>query len=286
MEAGRGDPLLFLHGWGLTPRSYGDAVVRLCAAGVRVIAPALPGVGGSSPLPLRAGLTAYAERVGRLLDVLDLPRSPFVAGHSLGGGIALRLAHDRPELVRSLTLVNTVGGRPDRAGGLVGGGLDWLRWVGSAASELDPREWLAPHVAPQVLRDLVPTLARRPWRALATGIVALSANLAEEAQGLVAAGVPVLYVWGDRDRLATPGVLAGAAGELGPEVVRGRHGWMLTEPAEFAGVIHDALVVHAMLERQRRGQQLPGASRPGGPTAPMVLPPGASLADLFPPAAR
>jgi hypothetical protein len=25
MEAGEGDPLLFLHGWGLTPRAYADA---------------------------------------------------------------------------------------------------------------------------------------------------------------------------------------------------------------------------------------------------------------------
>jgi len=283
MEAGRGDPLLFLHGWGLSPRSYGDALLRLCAAGVRVLAPALPGTAGSSPLPVRAGLSAYAERMGLLLDALELPRAPFVAGHSFGGGIALRLAHDRPEHVRSLTLVNTVGGRPGRGGRLAGHGLDWVRWSAGAVTELDPREWLSPHVAPQVLRDFVPTVLRRPVRAVSAGLVALTANLAAEAHELVASGLPVLYVWGDRDRLVTPGVLAAAAGALGPEVVRGRHGWMLTEPAEFAGVLRDALVVHAMLERQRRGEALPGSTRAPG-TSALRLPPGASLADLFPPA--
>ncbi len=50
MTAGRGDPLVFLHGWGLTPRSYLRAVVRLCGAGVRVIAP---------PCPASAAATAY-----------------------------------------------------------------------------------------------------------------------------------------------------------------------------------------------------------------------------------
>lgn len=284
MEAGRGDPLLFLHGWGLTPRSYGDALVRLCAAGVRVIAPCLPGSGGSSALPLHAGLGTFAELVGRLVDALDLPRPPFLAGHSFGGGVALRLAHQRPELVRSLTLVNTIGGRPGRTGSLAGGGLDWARWAAGAVSELDPREWLTPAVGPAVLRDFLPNLLLHPLRLLSTGLVAMTASLAEEAGELVASGLPVLYVWGDRDRLTTPGVLAAAAGQLGPEVVKGRHGWMLTQPAEFASVLHDALVVHAMLERQRRGERLPGPHSASG-TA-LRLPPGASLGDLFPPERR
>ena len=65
MEAGDGDPLLFLHGWGLSPRSYQDGVTRLTRAGVRVIAPALPGFGGSDGPPLRAiDLPAYADRSG------------------------------------------------------------------------------------------------------------------------------------------------------------------------------------------------------------------------------
>jgi hypothetical protein len=68
----------------------------------------------------------------------------------------------------------------------------------------------------------------------------------------------VLFVWGDRDRLITPGAFAEIANELTPEVVKGRHGWLLTEPEEFATLLHNALVVHAMLERSRRGQRVRG----------------------------
>ena len=86
MEAGDplADPLLFLHGWGLSPRATPTAISRLTAAGVRVIAPCLPGFGGSDGLPLhRHGLADYAHRIGRLLDVLGVEHPVFVAGHSV-----------------------------------------------------------------------------------------------------------------------------------------------------------------------------------------------------------
>lgn len=278
LEVGEGDPLLFLHGWGLTPRSYADALTRLCTAGVRVIAPTLPGFGGSSPLPLRAGLSSYSAHVARLIEALDLPQPPFIVGHSLGGGIALHYAHEHPDRVRSLTLVNTVGGRPSHSGRLVGGPFSFARWLVGAASELDPREWLAPHVAPPVLRDLIGNVVRRPVRALTSAAVGMTSSLGDTAKDLVDSGLPVLFVWGDRDRLTTPGELAGVVSELGPEIVAGRHGWMLTEPAEFAGVIRDALVVHAMLERRRR--QLPSASTEATQAAHEGQ--EASIARLFP----
>lgn len=72
--------------------------------------------------------------------------------------------------------------------------------------------------------------------------------------------MPVLFVWGDRDRLITPGALSSVAGDLLPEVVRGRHGWLLSSPREFSDLLVNALVVHAMLERRRRGQAATAAT--------------------------
>ena len=283
MTAGRADadPLLFLHGWGLTPRSYAGAVVRLTAAGVRVWAPSLPGFGGSSTVPVTSGLTQYADRIAALLDALDPAKPVFVVGHSLGGGVALRLASRRPDLVRSLTLVNPVGGRPSRGTGTMING-SWTRWLLGAVTELDPREWFLPHVLPQVLRDVAGNLTRHPVRAAAAAYVALSASLADEAHALVESGVATLFVWGDRDRLTLPGAMANAVsglGEVGAAIVKGRHGWMLSEPAEFARVLQDALVVHALQERARRQQPRPAAGA-------LRLPPGTTLADLFPPERR
>lgn len=266
MEAGAGDPLLFLHGWGLTPRSYQDGISRLTAAGVRVIAPCLPGFGGSDGPALRSiDLPTYAERVGRLLDVLGVAHPVFVAGHSFGGGVALQLATDRPERVRSLTLVNSVGGAPGRRTGLVD--ASWLRWASGAARELDASGFA--RAAPGLLRDFLPNALRRPLTLALTGRLALTASLADQAAALVDRGVPMLFIWADADRIVAPGALADLVTRLPPEVIRGRHGWLLTDPAAFAALMRNALVVHAMLERTRRGQAL-------------VLPRGASLADLIP----
>lgn len=268
MEAGDpdADPLLFLHGWGLSPRCYADGICRLTAAGVRVIAPCLPGFGGSDGPPLNGiDLPAYAHRIGRLLDVLGVEQPVFVAGHSFGGGVALQLATDRPERVRSLTLINSVGGAPSRRTGLVD--ASWLRWAAGAVTELSPRE--VARAAPAMLREFVPNVLRKPITLALSARVALTASLAGQAADLVASGLPVLFVWGDADRLVAPGELSSVTGSLPSEVVRGRHGWLMTQPEEFSTLLRNALVVHAMLERKRRGQAV-------------VLPPGAVLADLLP----
>lgn len=268
MEAGDpdADPLLFLHGWGLSPRCYADGICRLTAAGVRVIAPCLPGFGGSDGPPLTGiDLPAYARRTGRLLDVLGVEHPVFVVGHSFGGGVALQLATERPERVRSLTLVNSVGGAPNRRAGLVD--ASWLRWAAGALTELSPRAVL--RAAPSLLRDFVPNAVRKPLTLALTARVALTASLADQAAVLVSSRLPVLFVWGDADRLIAPGELGSVTGNLPAEVVRGRHAWLLTQPEEFAALLRNALVVHAMLERKRRGQAV-------------VLPAGAALADLLP----
>ena len=267
MECGEGgDPLLFLHGWGLSPRAYAAGVSRLTGAGVRVIAPCLPGFGGSDGPPLRGvDLPAYGRRVGRLLDVLEVEHPVFVAGHSFGGGVAMQLAVERPERVRSLTLVNSVGGAPGRRSGIVD--ASWLSWALGTAGELSPRTlWRG---VPSMARDFVPNALRKPVTLALTARLALTASLADQARALVASGLPVLFIWGDDDRIIAPGALAEVAGSLPAEVVHGRHGWLLTEPEEFATLMRNALVVHAMLERKQRGQA-------------MVLPAGTSLADLIP----
>ena len=264
MEAGDplAAPLLFLHGWGLSPACYADGVSRLTAAGVRVIAPCLPGFGGSDPLPLhRAGLADYAHRIARMLEVLGEDGPVFVAAHSFGGGIALELATQRPDLVRSLTLVNSVGG---------GVPADWPARLAGALGELTPAS--VARSATSVLRAFLPNLLRAPVTLACSARLALTASLADQARSLVVGGVPVLFVWADDDRLIAPGSLAGVVAQLPAQVVHGRHGWLLTEPAAFAELVRNALVVHAMLER-RAG------------TRAVVLAAGRSLSELLPDAA-
>jgi pimeloyl-ACP methyl ester carboxylesterase len=270
MEAGDGDPLLFLHGWGLSAQTYAEGLTRLTGAGVKVIAPSLPGFGGSDGPPLRGiDLPAYAHRVGRLLDVMGVDKPVFVAGHSFGGGVALQLATDRPERVRSLTVINSIGGAPGQRSGLESS--SWFGWMLGSLGELSPRD-LA-RSAPSMMRAFIPNLLRKPLTLALTARLALTADLGAQAAKLVETGMPVLFIWGDEDRLVLPGALGEIVGSLPAEVVHGRHGWLLSKPDEFATLLRNALVVHAMLERSRRGHAL-------------VLPKGASLADLLPPERR
>jgi hypothetical protein len=119
---------------------------------------------------------------------------------------------------------------------------------------------------PVSVADLVPNLLRRPVTAALAGLVALRASLADEAQALVGSGMPVLFVWGDRDGIVAPGALSSVAGDLAAEVVSGRHSWLLSSPREFSDLLVNALVVHAMLERRRRGL----AADPSAPLAEII----------------
>ena len=275
-----GDPtaptLLFLHGWGLTPACYLAGITRLTAAGVRVVAPCLPGFGASDALPLdRVDLPGYALRIARLLEALGESGPLFVVGHSFGGGIALQLATDRPDLVRSLTLVNSVGGAGTAP-------ASWGGWAAGALTELDPAE--IARCVPSVLRAFLPNALRRPVTLALTARLALTAALGEQARALVAGGVPVLFVWGDRDRLVARGALGDVVTQLPAEVVRGRHGWLLGRPEQFADLICNALVVHAMLSRQAGGGRsgaLPAGGRPAGGRPAGGRPAGRRLTDLL-----
>jgi len=94
-------PLVLIHGAGGSQLSWPPQVRRLAA--VPVYAPDLPGH-GNSPGPAQGTLSGYVERLTDWLGELGLP--PVVlAGHSMGGAIALMLALRQPRRVCGLILV-------------------------------------------------------------------------------------------------------------------------------------------------------------------------------------
>jgi pimeloyl-ACP methyl ester carboxylesterase len=104
-------PLVLLHGGGVDSAllSYGAALEPL-AAGGEVIAPDLPGYGGTTrPAPTDPCTSEwYVESVLRLLDAMELPEVD-LGGLSLGGGIAIGTALDQPARVRRLLLFAPYG---------------------------------------------------------------------------------------------------------------------------------------------------------------------------------
>jgi magnesium chelatase accessory protein len=85
--------LLLLHGTGAATHSW-RALAPLLAADFTVVAPDLPGHGFTTGRP-SGGLTmsAMARELGKLLNALDLAPT-YVAGHSAGAAIAIRMALD------------------------------------------------------------------------------------------------------------------------------------------------------------------------------------------------
>jgi pimeloyl-ACP methyl ester carboxylesterase len=108
--------VVFVHGAGGNRLLWGSQV-RSLAAAQRAVAVDLPGHGRSDGpgLPTIGG---YAEVMAEVLD--HLGSAAVVVGHSMGGGIALRLALDWPELVAGLVLLGT-GGRLRVAPALLAG---------------------------------------------------------------------------------------------------------------------------------------------------------------------
>lgn len=96
--------LLCIHGaggshqhWGLQLRGLSDAVC--------VVALDLPGH-GRSPGPGRSSVAAYSQVIIAALDALGLERA-VLAGHSMGGAVALQTALDAPARVAGLALIGT-----------------------------------------------------------------------------------------------------------------------------------------------------------------------------------
>ena len=239
--AGQGPPFVFLHGWGLRDRTYERALVELAGRGVRVIAPSLPGFGGSDALPRGSfSLEGYADFVAEFTAELGIEEPIRLGGHSFGGGVATLMAHRHPDKVKLLVLVNSIGGaiwQPD-GDGTTGRSLasrplwDWgIHFPRDMASNWD--------VLPVVMHDASRNLLRDPVAFWRVAKLARNADLRSELRELAERQLPVVILWGDEDRILPPPSVAAMAEAIGdePHVVEGSHSWMLTDPKRFGEIM-------------------------------------------------
>jgi len=242
-EAGHGVPVLFLHGWGLDHRVYKRSLARLVATGVRVVAPALPGFGGSAALSQQAStLAGFATWLAEFLDALEITEPALIMGHSFGGGVAIVFAHNYPRRVRGLVLINSIGASAWARRGVTPRTItqrplwDWgLHFPG----DLWPLGQ-ARRVLPVILSEAVPNLLREPrafWRVAA---LARGADLLDELAELKRRRLPVVVLWGNRDRIITRDAFEEMCEVLGTPhalTVEGSHAWLIADPDTFGEVI-------------------------------------------------
>lgn len=110
---GDGEPVVYLHGSGLTRRWL--PLYEELSDSVDVIVPEHPGYGDTALPEWLDGFDDLVLHYDALIDQLELER-PHIVGHSLGGRIAANLAIFYPKRFASLTLITPAGLRmPDVA---------------------------------------------------------------------------------------------------------------------------------------------------------------------------
>jgi pimeloyl-ACP methyl ester carboxylesterase len=166
LVAGSGLPVLLVHGLGGAASNWIELAPHL-ARKAHVIAPDLPGHGGSSPVAAAPNMSPFADRVAGVLE-LEGVTGAAVVGHSLGGGVALRLAMRHPGLVGSIVLAGAAGISSRRRAAVYGLRLTAL---------LQPGRRLAPHRRRIARSALLRTLVFGGWGA--ADPVALAAQAAE-----------------------------------------------------------------------------------------------------------
>src|ERR1700739_4859923 len=110
LVGGQGAPLVFMHALPLTRRPYLRMLSRAAGLGFLVIAIDAAGHGDTHNLPRKAG--ELADRVAltlRTLDALGIQKA-VVAGHSMGGRMAIQLAAVAPHRVLAAVLFDAAAG--------------------------------------------------------------------------------------------------------------------------------------------------------------------------------
>jgi pimeloyl-ACP methyl ester carboxylesterase len=109
VEAGRGAPVILLHGSGGEGARWMPTIKGL-ASEFRVIAPDQIGWGASDKPMTIYHSGVFAEFLARFMKEIGVPKAALV-GQSMGAGVALQMAVNYPQLVDRMVLVNGGGFR-------------------------------------------------------------------------------------------------------------------------------------------------------------------------------
>ena len=258
--AGEGPTVVLIHGIAGSSTTW-RAVMPALSEHYTVVAPDLLGHGRSAKPRGDYSLGAYASGIRDLLVALDLERVT-LGGHSAGGGVAMQFAYQFPERAERLVLV--------ASGGLGKEVSPLLRAV-----TLPGAEYVLPIVAHRRIRELFEwsaglwgrvgwqpgenlsdvwgsytTLTDRHGRMAFVHTIRSVLDLGGQRVSAydrlyLAAAVPTLIVWGDRDRMI-PVSHAYRAQEAIPgarlEILEGAgHFLPWRDAARFLGVLDDFL---------------------------------------------
>ena len=225
---GRGEPIIFIHGWVGSWRYWWPSMQAL-ARQHRTFAYDICGFGDSSKDPNTYSLDRAVEMLDQFITRLGIITPPTLVGHTLGAAVALRFAGRHPEKIKRLIGVSLPLFGAEMHDRLLLGNLDdeRARVVGRAG----------PY--PEIDSEVHKTDPR--------AIAALAAELKtiSPAQEFERCPVPVLLVFGEQDPVIPPPAAAGDQLTLAPKRQRivtlpnSQHFPMLERPAQFNRLVHE-----------------------------------------------
>jgi pimeloyl-ACP methyl ester carboxylesterase len=237
------DGLLLVHAFPLDARMWDPQVAAFDTVGVPVLAPHLPGFGGTASAGETMTMASASQRCIDELDRAGVDRA-VVCGLSMGGYVALELWRRAPGRFAGLVLANTKSGADTEEAAAGRRRLaERLRAEGNAFLVEAPPPLLS-EGAPEELRVLVRTLiAEQPADAIAAAALGM-AERPDSTPDLAGIDVPALVVTSSGDALIPQEVTAPMAEQIpGAElaVIRGAgHLSNLEAPGEF----NDLLEAH------------------------------------------
>ena len=133
----RGEPLLLLHGYTDTSRSWSVLAPHL--SGYRLLIPDQRGHGAAEAPECCYGPSQFAFDAKLFLDALGIDRAA-VAGHSMGSMVAMAMAAEYPERVSAIVLIGSTALAPVKPGAWLYDQVAALQWPLDRQSAF-MREW-------------------------------------------------------------------------------------------------------------------------------------------------
>ena len=237
VEAGTGDPVIFVHGVVTTSNIF-PKYLSAYSPDFRGIAVDLRGYGDSDKPPTGFTIDQFSKDLIKLADALHIDRAVWV-GVSMGGMILQRLALDHPERVRALILVSTTDGAMilDEDIPTIGAPRDYRDVSKNMIVESFPQDTLSRTYQP--LLDRIPT-----WNATVIREALTSMSQFNVHGRLTRITAPTLIMVGAKDGVATPTIAKGIQSQIpGAQLVEfdTGHFMMAEDPDKFRTVLGDFL---------------------------------------------
>jgi 3-oxoadipate enol-lactonase len=254
-ESGAGEPLLLIAGFACDHTNW-RKLAPLLASTNRLITFDNRGVGQSGSPETRYSIHHLAQDTIGLLDAIGLD-SVHVAGHSMGGQIAIEMALACPERVRSLILLSSCAKMDERGSTVIELWGDLPKLVDPATAIRLSLPWIYTtrfYERPGAIDQVIQEILANPFPPTVSGIYQQSRAITsyDASARLRKIKCPTLVVVGDEDILGGPPLSADLAHHIpGAQLVilkQAAHS-LLTESAETTA----ASMISFLSDLRKRG---------------------------------